>query len=428
MRGSFSQPALLWESCKTDARILSSVENRLAPHRGLSREISAKYGSGSVIAKEATLHFCDDEILSPGAICDGFEDLAWAAFGVLHVDWIVNEDGSRLMPSLTAWPLECVRYDSFKNQLMALTETGDVPIVHGDGRWIVVQKRQRKAWQSAAGKSAFMLFATRQLGIRDRSNSAESHGDDKWLGTLPEGIALDSPEALKLLQELLKMYEPRRALVVPFGATVKRDEALAQNYQIFKELIESCDRDVQCVFLGQDGSMTNSGGNYVKAWGLFGVRNDIIESDLSAMGRAISTGLLRPWSLVNFGRWDRLQFKWLIPDADEDARRESIAKRHDDFDRIVKARRENGFVVDQAFCDALAAELGIATPALADATPSGSDFFAYELDGGIVTIDEVRARKGLPPLPNGAGALTVPEARARAAAAASQGPAPAPGA
>jgi hypothetical protein len=218
-----------------------------------------------------------------------------------------------------------------------------------------------------------------------------------------------------MLDEMEALYQARRVAVFPFGSVVTRSEAVSQNWQIFKELLESGAKAAQRVLLGQDGSMTNSGGNYIKSWGLFGVRNDIVESDLSTGGACLATGLIRPWSLINFGRWDRLSYEWMLPDADEDARRASIAERRAAMWADVSAARAAGAVVDQDYVNNLAAEYGISPPRLADATPSGADFYAYELDGGVVTIDEVRARKGLPPLPEGRGALTVPQAQAQAA-------------
>lgn len=46
-----------------------------------------------------------------------------------------------------------------------------------------------------------------------------------------------------------------------------------------------------------------------------------------------------------------------------------------------------------------------------DAVDTGVKFFQYEIEGGIVTINEVRATKGLPPIPD--GDLTLPEFRAK---------------
>lgn len=417
MRGHLARPAALAVSLKSDAAIYSALLNLLAPHRGLPRAVHGPESANQTIRAEAEMTFArDTTALCPAALADAFEALALHGLGVMTIDWKTREDGTRCDPVVSAWPAECIDFEEHTNRLVALTDEGRVPIVHGDGKWIVVHEHEQRPWTWGALVPLSLLYADRQFGVRDRSRSAESHGDDKWIGTLPEGVPISSPMGQGMLDELVKLYDARRVMIKPFGSEVERVEAMAQNWQIFKELIESCDRDAQKILLGQDGTMSNAGGNYIKSWGLFGVRNDIVEAQLSAMSRALTTGLLRPWSMINFGRWDRLEYRWLIPDADDDARREAIAKRYTDFFAIVKEMRESGCVVDQSTFDRLGTSLGLETvPNLADASPAGAAFYAYELEGGVVTIDEVRASKGLPPLPNGRGQLTVPEARAAAA-------------
>lgn len=417
VRGDFRNPVRLFRSLLTEPAIFSAALNRLAPHRGLPREVRSPKpleGSAAAILAEAQAFTTDASVcLAPGVVFNDFERLAIHAYSVDQIHWEGREDGSRMDPFVQPWSLENVRIDPITQKPMALTTEGEIPIVHGDGRWIVSAESSAEPWRWGALVALALLWPKLSLARRDQSASAQSHGDDKWIGTLPQGIALDSEEGIALLVEMTKLYETRRAMLKPFGAEVERVEAEGTNWQIFKELLGETSRDVQRVLLGQDGTMTNSGGNYIKSWGLFGVRNDIVEADLRIIGAAYSTGLLRPWSLINFGRWDRLEYAWQMPDADADARRESIAQRRKDFNATITETRANGFLVDQAFVDALARELGIDPPTLADQTPTGAEIFGYHIDSGIVLIDEVRARMGFPPLPNGAGQVTAPQAAAQ---------------
>lgn len=55
----------------------------------------------------------------------------------------------------------------------------------------------------------------------------------------------------------------------------------------------------------------------------------------------------------------------------------------------------------------------VRSPAAGAHVPTGIKFFQYEIEGGLVTIDEVRASKGLGPKPGGDGHLTLPEYRAK---------------
>lgn len=426
-RGQFKRPAALVRSMLTERAIYAATINRLAPHRGLPRTITAPgdlRGNAQSILEEALGLFVSRTSV---ALADGghADALAGKAFHGLHVEQIVWEpraDGSRDDPFATTWPMEFVEWSMVDRALIARTTEGDVPIVHGDGRWIVTREHEHEPWMWGAVLPFASLWPETAYGRRDRSSNAESHGDSKFIGYLPEGIDIASPQGDAMLSQMERLYETRRVMLAPAGAKVERNEAMSANWQIFKEIIDSNTKDAQRILLGQDGTMSDSGGNYIKSRTLFGVRNDIVEGDLVARGSAISTGLLRPWSLVNFGRWDRLSFEWVLPDADEDARIESIAQRTRSFSEALRLYRENGFVVDQAAVDRLAESFRVAAPRLADQSPSGAEFFAYELDGGVFTINEARERKGLPPVEW--GGVTLPERQAQLAAAAAAAAAP----
>lgn len=373
--GNFRQPVALAKSLLTDPMIYAGMLNRIAPHRGLPKEINSPTeltGTPLAILEEARANFCTETCvgLAPSVIADDFERIAMHGISVDQVRWVPRCDGSREDAFVEHWPLESVDWDPSAKKLWARTTEGRVEIVHGDGRWIVLRHHADQPWRWGALVPLAMLWPDNAYGRRDAANSATSHGDDKWIGTLPEGVSVEEPIALAMLNEMEKLYNARRVMITPFGSSVKRDEAMSQAWQIFKEQLDRGGKDVQRILLGQDGTMSNTGGNYVKSWGLFGVRNDIIERDLSTAGSGYSTGLLRPWSIINFGRWDRLEYEWLIPDADEDARRASIAERRSAFWQDLASAKSAGCVVDQKYVDTIAAEYGIKAPKLAAVPPS----------------------------------------------------------
>lgn len=369
MRGQFKQSSRLLRSAKTEPSIYSPLLNRIAPHRGLPRDIVSRCkleGASEIIRQEAVSTFAADGVsLTPGVLADIFEGLAMQGIKVCQNVWTVREDGARVDVTLTSYPTEYLEWSETDRTLYAWTAAGRVPVVHGDGTWVVFQLHDEEPWSWGALVALANLWIDLAYGRRDRANAAESAGDAKYIGTLPDGFATNSAEGRALLAEMEMLYEIRRVMLKPFGAEVERLDATAQNWQIFKELLESDDKAAQKVLLGQDGTMTNSGGSYVKAWGLFGVRNDIVESDLSAVGRGVSTGVLRPWSIQNFDRWDHLEYRWMMPDADEDARRESLATRRKSLYEDIASARANGMLVNQAYVDAVAKAYGIDPPQLA---------------------------------------------------------------
>jgi hypothetical protein len=370
VQGKFRRPAELARSLKTDAAIFATLLNRLAPHRGLPRQVgtATKLSElGRAIREEAMATFAAETSTSLplGVIADDLERLVLHGIAVDQLYWVPREDGSRLDVFVQPWPMEALERDQVTGELVALTVDGRVRVEHGDGRWLVHSAFSDRPEQWGAVVPLALLWPDRAFTVRDRSRNSESHGDDKWLGELPEGIQLDSPQADQMLEQMEMLYEARRAMIRPYGSKIERSEAMSQNWQIFKEIIDADSRDIQRILLGQDGTMTNTGGNYIKSWGLFGVRNDIVEGDLTTLGSTYSTGLLRPWALVNFGRWDRLRFEWVMPDADEDARFESAAKRYDGFHKVVAQHRANGLELDEEALAQIAADCGVPVPRLA---------------------------------------------------------------
>lgn len=371
--GRFRQSIPLCTKMKTDAAIYSALLNRLAPHRALPRAIKCETevtGTPANILLEANLTFTTDasSALPPGVLCDDIEHLAMLGLSINQTHWIARPDGSREDAFVNGFPLEAVEWSENDKMLIANAVEGRIPIVHGDGRWSVSSQHADRPWQWGALVPLTNVLSSRPFAVQARGQNANSHGDDKWIGKLPQGVATDSPEGQAMLAQMELLYQIRRVMLIPFGSELKREEAMSQNWQIFKEILDSDNKDAQRILVGQDGTMTNTGGDYIKSWGMFGVRSDIVEADLSTEGTCISTGLLRPWSIINWGRWDRLQYHWVLPDADQDARAESIAKRRAAFWADIKSARDTGFVVDKELVERVAKSYNLDVPTLLEDT------------------------------------------------------------
>jgi hypothetical protein len=228
----------------------------------------------------------------------------------------------------------------------------------------------------------------RQFGVRDRSRASTSHGNAKMIGELPEGVAIDSPEGEAFLMLLRTMHEALPYGIRPAGSKTEMMVNQSASWQIFKEIIDSRLGDAARVYLGHDGTIRAAGGNYIKDGYLFGVSADIVEADLRTLERGFFEGVLQPWTALNFGDSSLAPMRrWLMPDADEDTRRASIAERRTKFWADLAAARAAGVVVDQAFVIALAEEFGVRAPQLADAAPLPTPE-AAQPDGGEVQASE----------------------------------------
>jgi hypothetical protein len=425
MIGRFMLPARLAESTRTDYAIFASFLNRLAPQRGLPVKLEAANDTARAvkIRDEAEALFGRGGVgIHPDTLSDIDGTLAnhGVAFAVNTVT--PREDGSRVDFEVKSWPIEFVRWDPIARAYCTQTENRvEEYICHGDGRWIVFQEHEHEPWKYGALLAVAILWADHAFGIRDRAKASTAHGNAKVVGTMPEGVPLQGNESGGLTQEAQSFLDLIRAIasvdtpagIKPAGSTIDYITNGSRAWEIFKEIISSGDKAADRIYLGHDVTATAAGGDAVGY--LFGVRNDIVEGSLRAIERGLRTGAIEPWTAINFGDSSLAPSRiYLMPDADEDARRKSLADRTSAFHEAVKRAKDNGFDVTQSYLDALAADFGIISPKLpVEANRAPTITLAPTDVAKVVRVNEARASAGLGPLtlPTGAadpdGMLTV---------------------
>lgn len=382
MAGRFKLAARLAEATRTDYAIFASFLNRLAPQRGLPVKLEPPNDTARAVRvlDEGSALFGPRGVgIHPDTLADIDGTLAnhGVAFGVNVVT--PREDGSRVDFELKSWPIEFVRWDTiirgYRTQVEGLAEE---TICHGDGRWVIFQEHDHEPWKYGVILAAAMLWADHAFGVRDRAKASTSHGNAKVVGTMPQGIALQDAEG-HLTPEAAAFLELLRAVasadvpvgIKPFGATLDYIVNDSQQWQIFKEIVDSDDKAADRIYLGHDVTAQSAGGDAVGY--LFGVRNDIVEGSLRAIERGILTGVIEPWCALNFGDSALAPNRvYLMPDADEDARRKSLADRTTAFYAAIEAAKKNGFEVDRSYVSALAADYGVTAPKLKVAIPTGT--------------------------------------------------------
>ena len=231
--GRFRLPARLAESMRTDAGLFTAWLNRLAPQRGLPVRVEAASDSARAmrIRDEAEALFGPEGIaIHPDTLSELNSQLAnhGVAFGACV--WTPRADGSRVDVELHAWPIAEVEWREADRCFVALLEGGKrEPIVHGDGRWVVLRKHEIMPWRAeAAILPGALVWASRAYASRDWSKGSASHGNAKIVGTMPEGEAIQAsntgtltPEAaafLQLLRDIASQDAP--VGIKPFGSTL----------------------------------------------------------------------------------------------------------------------------------------------------------------------------------------------------------------
>lgn len=410
MRGDFQTPVRLAEAMRTDDALFSAYHNRIAPHNAIAtRLVPCKGTRGEAVARRAAV-----SCIAPRSVLEGIAGTrANHAIAIGYVEREPSDDGTRIDFRLTEWPLEHVRWNPSTEILETRTlDGGMVPIVHGDGRWIVFRKFNVLPWtQDACILPGALLWAAHANGVKDWASASTSHGLAKIIGELPEGVSLRdaatthglSPEADAFLQMLQDLVSGETgAGLRPFGSKTDFVANGSTAWQVFSELINSREKAAARIYLGTDAMLGSVGGAPgVDIATLFGVATTIVQGDFECIEQALDVGLYQPWTAVNYGDSSYApSLEYLMPDPDETRTLEENATRRTRLLDAIKRMREEQMIVDQSVVDELALVYGVdPSPRLADVDARAVPLTLAPTDlARVVRVREARASQGLAPL------------------------------
>lgn len=343
-------------------------------------------------------------------------DLAQMGFAVLqHVYGDPDPVTGVRMVYTRRWPTWAVQYYRYRRTFVAITTDGPVDIIN-DGKFTLVADNEEPHFMGAIvalGEEAFDGVATK----RARAQWIDRYGDPKLVGKMPANVGVRSPEGQAFFQALSTLRGPDGFGALPAGSSLEWSALSAQQSTAFETALASNWQYVAAILLGSDGTMTRGTGVY-SAPIFAGVRRDLVDRDLKAMVRAVNQGHVAPWLDANFsasiavaGGWVEPVLDIPLPDPDGDARQASIATRMKAVVDQVAAERTAGCVVTQERVNQIADSLGVDAPTLADmaATPVARLDLAPTDIARVVTVDEARRSRDLPPLGDERGAMMIAE-------------------
>lgn len=394
MAGRFDRPARLAESVRTDDALFVAHQNRLAPARCIPIELRPATDNtrAKAIAVEAGALWGQEGV---GVQSDTIADInaCLVDHGVAFGYNVANPrpDGSRVDFEHHYWPIDAVRWDVvdrvFKTRVdfdgnppVGATDAGELPIVHGDGRWVIYRRHEHTPWKhDAAILAAALVWARHAYALRDWSKGSTAHGNAKIVGELPEGMPLQdaagalTAEAgafLELLRTLASVDSPYG--VRPAGSKTEILSNSSSAWQVWDELAANAEKAAARIYLGTDGTLgANGGAPGVDISTLFGVAATKVEGDLRTIERCFRTGVIEPWTAINFGDSTLAPRRvYLIPDGDESARHRAAAEANTAYLAALKTAREAGIALTPEYVAGLAKDFGVRAPPVPAAAPA----------------------------------------------------------
>lgn len=462
--GVFRRPAQLAKALLADDALFVAKRNRLAPLTSLGVGMIPSGTSALAVRaadEAAALYGPKGVALTSATIWSIHSDLVDHGIGIGVIDARPRDDGSRIDLFVRHWPIEWVQWDPRLRCLVTEVAPSDagraeslaypgsagysrIPIVHGDGRWIVISKLASEPWSSseACVIPAGMIMGARQFGLLDWGQNSRAHGSAKIWGELPEGVALvdsdnnptvEAAAFLAVLQSV--MSGSMLAGLRPAGAKTDFVANAGTAWQVFSELVGNRERAAARVYLGTDGTLGSQGGAPgVDISELFGIAATLMQGDVGAFDHGFFTGLLQPWAALNYGDSTVAPSReYELPDTDAQTVRNNFAARMSAFQDAIAKMRSNGFDVTQAIVDMLAKKFLVPAPVLPESSKRAPTIALAPTDLAVaVRVNEARASAGLGPLtlPNGEpdpdGLLPLSAYKAKVEAAANLAPAAAP--
>lgn len=397
MLGQFVRPSRMSEMMKTDDALAVAMWNRLAPQRCIPVEMEPVRGArGENVACEADALYGANgigihaEVLADIHACLVDHGVAFAA-----IDATPRDDGSRVDLEMRYWPIEYVRWDPvfrvFKARADPNTvQPGDIPenpyneygfvggywipVVHGDGRWIIFKQHDLEPFRKdAAILPAALVWARHAFANKDWAKASKAHGSAKVIGELPAGVPLQSasgalsPEADAFVELLRAVGRDESPVGIrPAGS---KTDFLTNNstaWQVFSELVNNAEKAAARIYLGTDGTLGSQGGAPgVNIEALFGVADTKVRGDLECISRGINTGLIEPWCAINFGDSKLApKRKYLVPNDDEQALKDDYSKRNDAFYKALVDAKQAGLQLNPVYIAELATDYGVRVPDL----------------------------------------------------------------
>ncbi len=401
-RGQFWTSAQLCDQVITDPNVLTALTQRVSPAVAVEPQITGDEGPMLTAAREYFPERRINSVVDPGVYSTALRawvhaELALAGVSVLQALWKPRDDGSLIDGCLEPWPLSATYYDETRQQYFAITTKGDVPINHGDGKWVVIAPWGYESHRKAAIRAIALTYGSSGYARIDRAGASRATGQPSIWGELPEGVKIDSPDGKAFATALKTVLRGRAWGIRPYGAKTDLVQITGQAAAIFGEILKSDKSEVFGALCGQDGTATDKGGTYTKAIILEGVLYSIVERDLGAEVGAIGTGFLRPWNALNgFDPKRAPALRYPLPDPEEDARVESILKRYGFACDAIKAMRGAGLAITQDVVDRLSREAKLD---LGKLSPNQvREMLVGDLTSGTVTINQRLTYLGLEPV------------------------------
>lgn len=403
--GMFDAPSQVIDVLTGDSRVASGLASRVGGLLGreVAFEVPRKLRDSSAAVECCTAFAENWGTIAPEAFLSELQ--MWAVMlglGFGQQPWDLS--GEYAIPHPQIWHPRYAWYHWTFRRVIANTLDGTIPIEGGDGTWIQhAPHGVYRGWMRGAMRPIAPWMIARNLALRDAARWSEANGMPMIKAIHP--ATADRNMVSKFVNSLSRrggentVGLPQNVDGNGGNFDVSALEFSGEGFEGFFKLIAACDQEITLTLLAQTLTSTvgpEGRGSYAAARVHADVRQALLEADARALERTIYLQIARPFALLNFGDPDLApRAIWdITPYEDAKTKVETFAV----LTQGINVLRQAGVQIEDI--GALAKSFGLNLGKISNIT-RGAEIYQYDLEFGIATINEARARKGLPPIEGG---------------------------
>lgn len=399
--GDFTLSALLADHIREDDRVFSTLDSRVKGVTGLPFSIDT---SDATDDAETAQSLTKDvgrwwwETLPEAMVEDIERTIVMMGFAVGELTWApASATNTELRPTIHIHHLGNVKWNEERECMVLATVDGPVDVTPGDGRWVLFAPHgAQRPWMNGAIRSLAIPFLIRTFGRRDWARRSEIEGVGIRKAGIPENA--DEGDVVNFLNAI-KRLGAESTIRLPPGFTFDIATAEASAAEGFQKLINHCDSAITLVLLGQNLTTQIEGGSFAASKTHARTLLTRLAAAVATLATSARRQVVIPWGRFNKPNWNDDAAPWprWNPKPAEDVQSEATALIS--LSQALTALRDQGIDIqplvekfDLKLVDAAAGRL--------------PEIRAYHMDRGVVTINEVRERLKLEPVPDGDKLIT----------------------
>lgn len=257
--------------------------------------------------------------------------------------------GQRHKYKLRTWHPRWMQYQHYPSSDGAhwhvLTQEGRIPIVAGDGEWILFTPYgENRPWAEGSWRATAFPWMIKRYALEDRANYSEVLGSPIVVGTTGKGST--EKQRRLWLSQLVALGKSGK-IVIPDGWKLELLEATGKAFELYSETQQWADAAMTVVLAGQlvttEGTSGFSSGNIFDA-----IKQDFVRFDAERLASCLHKQSLEQWAMINFGSsadapWPQWQTK-KPPNQDEQAK--GLSSLGDAVAKLTASLAPYGYVPD----------------------------------------------------------------------------------